>query len=295
MSGEDRQVLLSDRSRSVAGRAFSRAKRVWVRLCLCVAVSLVGAATVPIAYAGSGTAADPWTSPHVNWYRPSTSGWVSQIYSDMTPLTTASYSFYSANTPLAANGGYYIGVQRVTSSSDSRAIFSVFAQSSDTGWSPTTYRLLDSTHCNLGADGNPTTSPGVSCAMVYSITITSYRVSTDVVLSSNPALCPSSSPTACLVYTGYVGLTSQPYTRYQIGKWSLNLSVYGDLQYTDYFVETFAGPCVTKPHGQFVYPHYAINGNGYYSPGAFSGDAPPPNNCGRSYLDSWISADQRII
>lgn len=288
MAARDRQVL---RSRSCSVRAKHFGTGLW----LCVAIALVAAIAAPIAHAGSGTGADPWTSPHVKWYRPSASGWVSQIYSDISPLTVAAYSFYSANTPLAANGGYYIGVQRVTTSSDSRATFSLFAKASDTGYSPTTYRLLDSTHCYMGADGPPTIKPGVSCSLPYHITTTSYRVSTEVTLSANPWQCPSGSPTACLVYTGYVGLTSQPYTRYQIGQFSLNLYVYGDLSYTDYFVETFAGPCATKPHGQFVYPHYAINGSGYYAPGAYAGDEPPPNNCGRSYLDSWISADQRLI
>lgn len=215
----------------------------------------------------------------------------------MTGLNYETYTYYAANTGLAALGGFYIGMQRGASPmgvpATSSVTFSVFA-----GGAANTFRNLDPSRCIYGADRGH----GISCAVAFPWTPgTSCRVSTDIVLSADPVLCPAATPTVCLVYNGYIGLVSQPFTRSLISRWSLNLTVYGDSTYTDYFVETFApsGYCQSKPHGYFVYPHYAINGGSYYSPSVSSHDVNGGStafpNCGRSYLASWSSSYQWIV
>ena len=153
---------------------------------------------------------------------------------------------------------------------------------------------------------------GISCAVPWDWSpASSFRVSVDVVLSNNPALCPPASPYNCLVYYEYVGYTSQPYARTLTSSWSLAQYVYGDLGNTDNFVEQFyfSVPdhpyCNTYPNGQFTYPHYAINGGSYYSPGGslpggavgqddLANDSSYPH-CGRTYMNSWTVSTQWLV
>ena len=110
---------------------------------------------------------------------------------------------------------------------------------------------------------------------------------------------------------GYMGFASQPLVRTLITSWSLAQYVYGDLGNTDNFVESFyySVPnhphCNTYPNGQFSYPHYAINGGSYFSPGgALAGGAvgkdDVPNNsaypqCGRTFMNSWTVTTQWLV
>ena len=239
------------------------------------------------------------------WARPSAAGSVARIYQDIKPLNLQNKSFYAANSGLVSGGvlkgGIYIGLQRDQSVANvQNATFSLFAQAND----PThlNYRRLDSPAlsntlpnvCNYGADAGT----GVSCRAAYSwVDNTAYRLSVDVVLSGDPNLCPTGTPNFCFVYYGYVGLTSQPFSRYLIGRFSVNASIYGDLSGLDDFVETFAGWCVTKPDGRFDLPYYLIQNVNYNSPSATSFDvgAAVFPNCGRSYFVTFTSASLRIV
>lgn len=263
------------------------------------------------ASAGTGSPEDPWINMNIRWERPSAIGAapITAMWSDIQSLVVAPKSFWSMNpkfntTPTFINGqGYYIGFQTNTTRWGGQATLGPFAKGAVFSlfgtpmvWGYDTYKLLDPTHCGIGADG----PYGVTCTIPYGwIDGAAYRLSVEMVVSTSSSLCPPLTPTSCRVYTGYIAPTSNVFARTLIGQWSLSPGVYGDVTTTNQFLEPFGG-CPTgsntRAEGRFVLPYSAFSGT--YSAAGFlnlgGGDAPLPGPCARAWIDGFGSVRIKI-
>lgn len=270
------------------------------RLRLVVVLAILAAATAggtPRAEGGSGSQSDPWINEHIRWARANVFEIAGGHVQEMRPTIAPPIgTFWASNVFFSRFDGFYYGLQTEGELQGSQpgantkvAVFSVFAR-----WGPGTYRVLNYTRCTPEADGGY----GISCSIPYNWTLgVSFKFTLTISLSANPAECPAGYSTACLVYSANVRPTDSPTFVSEIARWSLAPNVYGDLDYTDHFLEHFGGGTCGTPSGRFKYPLYVFSANpDTYAPGLYSqGDSGNVFECGRSHLETLSLGVIRLV
>lgn len=256
-------------------------------------VSAAASAGLPErADAGTGTQSDPWLYNINVWWNPAVgSGTFTGISDTIQPVTVNPTTFWAVNPRFTGTGGFYGGLQTNTilhgssggGTASRGAAFSLFGI-------PLAYRIIDTAHCDNGADGGA----GVSCSIPYSwLSNTKYRLQMTAVGVTQPSggtqYCNGGAGSQCTVWTGYVAPNSNPSATTQIGKWSTQSPAYGFVGQTVHFQENFGSPCGPRL-GYMTPPSYD-----YSASSAVSNFATGSNGGYSCLSQSWWSTSQSSI
>ena len=220
------------------------------------------------------------------------SDWVWGTTQDIRPTSEGVGRNFWAQNHHQENDGWYYGLQtsgRQLGTQGGPALTKVAAFSVFTG-AANRVRMLTASRCELGADSQP----GVSCTIPWGWqNNASYQFLMTNRISNVAAECPTATPTACIVYSGYVNPKgASTYTF--IASWSLSPGHNGNIIDGDQFLEhPGSGVCGT-PSGRYSTPLFKYD---VWRQGVVNGadtDQPQPE-CGRSYMESSATAVIKLV